>query len=86
MNLVLDVFKESLFALNHSEIFSSSEFTFENNVLMFLPEKKRFVSSANRMNLRIAEEKHKSFIYTRNSNGPNIDPCGTPQLIHFNSD
>ena len=24
-----------------------------------------------------------SFMYIRNSNGPNIDPCGTPHLITF---
>ena len=27
----------------------------------------------------------KSFIYTKNSNGPRIEPCGTPYfiLVHF---
>ena len=52
VNLVLDVFRESLFALNHSEMFSSSEFSIENSVLMFFPDKNRFVSSAKRMNFK----------------------------------
>ena len=39
------------------------------------------VSSANRMNFNILEEKHKSFTYIKNNNGPKMDPCGTPHVI-----
>ena len=27
-----------------------------------------------------------SFIYSRNNNGPNIEPCGTPAEILYHSD
>ena len=38
----------------------------------------RLVSSANITALKIREQLGKSFMYIRNSNGPRIDPCGTP--------
>jgi hypothetical protein len=40
-----------------------------------------FVSFANRMNSRIADELEISFMYNKNNNGPNIEPCGTPVVI-----
>ena len=45
----------------------------------------RLVSSANK---RIVESMSKtiSLIYTKNSSGPIIDPCGTPALIETHSD
>ncbi len=36
------------------------------------------VSSANRLNFALFETLHMSFIYRRNSKGPNTDPWGTP--------
>ena len=45
-----------------------------------------FISSANRINLRIAEELEVSFMYNKNNNGPNIEPCGTPVVIVHRED
>ena len=39
------------------------------------------VSSANNTEKQNSETLAKSLIYNKNSMGPNIEPCGTPQLI-----
>ena len=39
------------------------------------------VSSANNIDMQASDTVDKSLIYNKKSNGPNIDPCGTPQLI-----
>ena len=46
---------------------------------------KRLVSSANR---RICEpiSSTMSLMYTKNNNGPRMDPCGTPALMYTQSD
>ena len=36
------------------------------------------VSSANKVNLRIVDIRVRSLTYNRTSNGPKMDPCGTP--------
>ena len=38
-------------------------------------------SSANNTEKQNSETFVKSMIYSKNSIGPNIEPCGTPQLI-----
>ena len=39
------------------------------------------MSSANSTGFRTVDNFTISFIYNVNSNGPNIDPCGTPHII-----
>ena len=41
----------------------------------------RFVSSVNSRGLVFLRHSGKSLIYNKNSNGPKIEPCGTPYLI-----
>ena len=41
----------------------------------------RFVSSANSRGLVLLRHSGKSLIYNKKSNGPKIEPCGTPHLI-----
>ena len=40
---------------------------------------KQLVSSANKIDVRRVDTLHKSLIYSKNSDGPRIEPCGTPQ-------
>ena len=44
------------------------------------------MSSANEIENKILETDAISFMYKKNSNGPNIDPCGTPHVINFISE
>ena len=46
----------------------------------------KLVSSANSIGLRMFETFTISFIYMIKSNGPNMDPWGTPQVIFMYSD
>ena len=78
MNLVFLVFNDNLFALNQFDTFINSELTISFNFHISLPEKNKFVSSANNMNSRRSEQFTISFIYRIKSNGPKMDPCGTP--------
>ena len=41
------------------------------------------MSSANSIGFRISDTISISFIYKIKSNGPNIDPCGTPHVTWF---
>jgi len=82
--LVLSMFTDSLLALNQSLRFVSSVFTVEKTNFKLDPEKKILVSSAKRTKLKNLEDKWMSLIYKRNSRGPSIEPCGTPQLITSN--
>ena len=44
-----------------------------------VPSIKQLVSSANKIDVRRVDTLHKSLIYSKNSDGPRIEPCGTPQ-------
>ena len=55
--------------------------TLSHNMFKLLPEANRLVSSANKEKLNRLEIKGKSLIYIINRSGPNIEPCGTPQLM-----
>ena len=44
------------------------------------------VSSANKTKAKTVDEMTMSLIYIKNSNGPNIEPCGTPHLIFKRED
>jgi hypothetical protein len=46
-----------------------------------LPTNNIFVLSAYKTTLACLIFKGKSFIYTKNKRGPNIDPWGTPHLV-----
>ena len=81
INLVFSVFKESLFALNHWNIEAISLLVFSSNDVAVLSWKIRFVSSANSIAFELLVIDEISLIYNRKSNGPNMDPWGTPQVI-----
>ena len=49
----------------------------ENNILKYIYSKSRFTSSANIESS--TEELGRSLTYNEKSNGPSIEPCGTPQ-------
>ena len=80
MQCVLSKFKESLLLATH-------DFTFFNFFSVFALSVcfnfSWYISTASSANIAIFESVQvgKSFIYTRNKNGPRILPCGTPQVI-----
>ena len=45
-----------------------------------MSERARPVSSAKSLGVQLTDE-GKSLIYSKNNNGPRIDPCGTPKLL-----
>ena len=55
-------------------------------MLKHVREWNRLVSSAKSIGFIISETCSMSFMYKMKSNGPNIDPCGTPQEISLYSD
>ena len=61
--------------------FSKSEFA-----AISISDAVRFVSSANRRGLVFLRHLGKSFIFNKNSNGPKIEPCGTPHSIKRSDD
>ena len=73
-----EVFNDNLFNFNHLSIFTSSELTFLFNSLG-----QEFVSvrsvSSNNFILKL-DTRGMSLIYIKNSNGPRVEPCGTPQV------
>ena len=88
-NIIYDVFvifSDNKLALNHSEIIWSSSFICLSRTSKDLPVINRFVSSANMMVWRSGDAKLRSLMYKRNSNGPRIEPCGTPQVIRSQFD
>ena len=70
----------SLLSTNHSQMFVKSSFNCFSISITFFPWKTRQGSSAyrNRFYLTACGM---SFTYTRNSNGPRMDPCATPHGI-----
>ena len=75
------MFIESLFNLNHLDIFWSSLLTFMNSSLIFACLKNRFVSSANIINSANFDMLVMSLIKRMNNKGPNMGPLGTPLVI-----
>ena len=78
---VLEIFKESLLALNQFASFLSSSFLVSKNFSIFESEINKFVSSAKIIGVSLLELLKRSFIYMRNNSGPRMEPCGTPQII-----
>ena len=52
----------------------------------FLPDMNILVSSANKTERLVVDTAVKSLMYNKNSNGPKIDPCGTPHFTFSLSD
>ena len=72
--LVLSLFRDNLFALNHLKTLFSSKLAVSKSSYMLLCEKERFVPSANIMGSIILDTLHKSFTYIMKRSGPRIDP------------
>ena len=82
IKLVLSIFRDSLLAFNHYINFLNSLLTTVASSCKLFELKNNVVSSANKMENRLDTEAI-SFMY---SNGPRIDPCGTPHVISFISE
>ena len=78
---VLEIFKESLLALNQFATFLSSSFIVSKRFPILESEINKFVSSANIIGVSLLELLKRSFIFVRNKSGPRMEPCGTPQVI-----
>ena len=81
MKLVLLIFRDNLFNLNHKVTFANSLFIFSHNNSIYEPEANKLVSSANNTYFKNSDTLHRSLIYNINKKGPRIDPCGTPHII-----
>ena len=84
--LLLVNWKESKLDLNH--LFSCPKTTLRSlwNCKLFGLVINVLVSSANNIGIALGSMTFgKSLMYTRNNNGPKIEPCGTPYfiLVHF---
>ena len=79
INFVLLVFNDNLFSFNHSSILTSLELTFLFNSFGQEFVSVRTVSSANNFVLKL-DTRGMSLMYNKNSNGPRVEPCGTPQV------
>ena len=82
MSLVLSILSVSLFTISHCVNLGISSFINSISLRVSLLEKKRFVSSANRMSLASDDTLQISLIYIKKSKGPKIEPWGTPQVIY----
>ena len=71
---VFSTYKDSLFAVNQSLMFTSFLFTTVKRCLMSLWLKKRLVSSAKMIGSNEPDAFGRSLTYTRNRSGPRIDP------------
>ena len=80
------MFKDNLLHLNQDETFVSSALRVLINSFRFVWDNTIFVSSANKTKAKTVDELTMSLIYIKNSNGPNIEPCGTPHLIFKRED
>jgi len=77
---------DNLFALNQHESFFSSQLITSISVAMSSPLKSSVVSSAKMIKWIIWEQLTISLMYNRNSNGPRIEPWGTPQVTVFHDE
>ena len=84
--LDFSTFNESLLVLTHSLTSITALLALSSSTLMFLLERKRFESSANKWKSHNVEQFSKSFMYVRKSRGPRTEPWGTPQRIDWKSE
>jgi signal transduction histidine kinase len=80
-NFVFSVLMDSLLAFNQLVILFISIWITSFNCLRHVWLKRMFVSSANNTIEISSLQNWISFIYSRNNNGPNTDPCGTPPSL-----
>ena len=78
---VLRTFNDNLLHCNHSCTFLKSSLSWWHNVSISLPVMNILVSSANNTEKQYSDTLVRSLIYNKNSMGPKIEPCGTPQWI-----
>ena len=83
---VLDALIDNLLALSHFTTLFISFCTVLDKVLKHEFEEKAFVSSAYNTKERISLQFSMSLMYRRNSNGPRIEPCGTPVVTFISID
>ena len=81
MSLVLSILSVSLFTISHCVNLGISSFINSISLRGSLLEKKRFVSSANRMSLASDDTLQISLIYIKKSKGPKIEPWGLRRLF-----
>ena len=75
------LFNESLLALSQLFNFAISLVSSNSISLGSVTCINRFVLSANIIRNVISETALKSFMYNKNNNGPQIDPCRTPHVL-----
>ena len=83
--LVLDAFKDRLFALKQSSILEISKFAKSYKSCKLFKESCSVVSSAKRI-VKNFDALGGALIRIRNKIGPNIGPCGTPQEISLSEE
>jgi len=83
--LVLDRFNVSLFFCNQLNTLFISILVFFSKLLGLVSEISDGVSSAKILQKKL-EDSGRSLIYNKNSTGPRVEPCGTPQVICILSD
>ena len=76
---VLEKLIESVFSLIQLSVFINSLWISNFNCFALFPDIVRLVSSANKLTLNLVAE-GRSFMYKRNSKGPEVEPCGTPHV------
>ena len=76
MKLVLSIFSDNLFEFTQEYIFAIYSF------ILWL----RFVSSAKSIGMKSSDTLGSSFIYTRKSRGPTMEPWGIPHFSNLYSD
>ena len=84
LNIMKCVFlrlRDNLLILSQSTTFTISVFIFITKSSEFFPEINILESSANKSENITSDALARSLIYSKNNNGPSIDPCGTPLVI-----
>ena len=71
---------DNLFATNHPDNISNSQFNTETNRAAFWSKCRRFVSSANNAKYKLSVQLTTLLMCSKKSIGLKIDPCGTPQI------
>ena len=74
MKLVLSIFSDNLFAFAQAYIFAISSFILWLGALRSVPVQNGFVSSAKSIGMKRLDTLGRSFIYTRKSRGPRMEP------------
>ena len=74
------ILTDSLLASNQVLTFSNSWLASGIKKSKSACERKRFVSSANKIKIKMLDASARSFIYIKNKSGPKIDPWRTPQF------